>query len=276
MESPDYRNYPVNYNRDIVNLIERKAYEFTNTYRDLNNVPDLTGRGIDGTVNLALQKQGSASSNARGATRGIGARNVGNITDGSYTSFMALHEADPDPWFAVDLGIQTAFNHIILSWGGGSDDYADSYKTKFTIEGTNDPTAGYEVITTGESTSTDKQEIQFPDVDYRYVRVRVTEINGAYASLYELELYKRTDQDANDDDTNTGIEVNVGDYLQVRVGESLTNMSLYEQGLYEAELAFPQGVTDYEILSNGKAVYKGAIRERVNHLVSPFFCHVFY
>jgi hypothetical protein len=257
VESSDYRNYSVNYDRDLVNLIERKAYEFTNTYRDLNKVPDLTGRGIDGTVNLALQKQGSASSNVRGTTRGIGARNVGNITDGSYTSFMALHEADPKPWFAVDLGEKTAFNQVTLYWGGTAD-YADSYKTKFTIEGTNDLAAGYEVITTGESTSTDKQEIQFPSVEYRYVRVHVTEINGAYASLYELEIYTVTDQGDNVD-TDIDINVNVGDYLQVQVGDSLTNMSLYEQRMYEAEVAFPQGVNDYKVLCNGESIYEGEI-----------------
>ena len=258
VESSDYRNYTVNYDRDIVNLIERKAYAFTNTYRDLNNVPDLTGRGIDATVNLAKQKQGSASSNARGATRGIGARNVANITDGSYTSFMTLHEEDPDPWFAVDLDVKTAFNQLTLYWGG-TGDYADSYKAKFTIEGTNDPAAGYVVITTGESTSTNKQVIRFTGVEYQYVRVHVTEKNGAYASLYELEIYNLPSQEV--EDPNTDIEVNVGDYLQVQVGDSLTNMSLYEKSMYEAKVAFPQGVKDYKILCNGESIYKGAVTE---------------
>ncbi|WP_171056530.1 discoidin domain-containing protein, partial [Paenibacillus sinopodophylli] len=259
VESSDYRNYPVNYDRDLVNLIERKANAFTNTYRNLNNVPDLTGRGIDATVNLAKQKQGSASSNARGATRGIGARNVANLTDGSYTSFITLHEADPDPWFAVDLGVQTAFNQLTLYWGG-TGDYVDSYKTKFTVEGTNDPNAGYKVITAGESTSTNKQEIRFPSVEYQYVRVYVTEKNGAYASLYEMEIYNLPGQGGNDDPA-TDFEVNVGDYLQVQVGDILTNMSLYEQGMYESVAAFPQGVKDYKILSNGESIYKGAITE---------------
>src|SRR5690606_20826919 len=42
---------------------------------------------------------------------------------------------------------------------------------------------------------------------------------------------------------------------------SLTGMSLYEKGLYEAEVAFPQGVTDYSILNNGEAIYKGAVAQ---------------
>lgn len=259
VESSDYRNYPVNYDRDLVNAIERKAYAYANTYRNLDQVPDLTGRGIDATVNLAKQKQGSASSNARGATRGIGARNVANLTDGSYTSFITLHEADPDPWFAVDLGVPTAFNQLTLYWGG-TGDYADSYKTKFTIEGTNDLNAEYKPIATGASTSTNKQEIRFPGAEYRYVRVHVTEKSGAYASLYEMEVYNLPGQ-GGDDEPNTDIKVNVGDYLQVQVGDSLTNMSLYEQNMYEAEVAFPQGVKDFKIISNGESIYKGALTE---------------
>src|SRR5690606_19122995 len=110
---------------------------------------------------------------------GIGARNVANLTDGSYTSFMTLHEEDPDPWFAVDLGVQATFNQLTLYWGA-TGEYADSYKTKFTIEGTNapnpdEPNGGYKVIHSGESTSTNKQEIRFPSVEYQYVRVHVTE-----------------------------------------------------------------------------------------------------
>lgn len=258
VESSDYKNYPVDYDRDIVNLIERKAYEFTNIYRDLTKVPDLTGRGIDGTENQATQKPATASSNARGSSRGIGSRSSTGLTDGSYTSFMCLHEADPDPWFAVDLGAQSAFNQLTLYWGA-TGDYADSYKTKFAIEGRNDPNAAYEVITTGESTNAGKQVIKFPGVEYRYVRVHVTEKLGAYASLYELEIYNLPVQDVNEDPTD--IEVNIGDYLQVKVGDSLTNMSLYEQGMYEAEAAFSQGVKDYEILSNGVSIYKGVIAQ---------------
>ncbi len=259
VESSDYRNYPVNYDRDLVNLIERKAYAFTNTYRNLYNVPDLSGRGIDATVNLAKQKQGSASSNARGATRGIGARNVANLTDGSYSSFITLHEEDTDPWFAVDLGVQTAFNQLNLYWGA-TGEYADSYRAKFTIEGTNDPSAGYKVIASGQSTSTANQEIRFSSVEYQYVRVHVAEKSGAYASLYEMEIYHLPGQGGNDDPA-ADFEVSVGDYLQVQVGDGLTNMSLYEQGMYEAAVAFPQGVKDYKILSNGESIYKGAITE---------------
>ncbi|GBG10250.1 hypothetical protein PAT3040_04971 [Paenibacillus agaridevorans] len=258
VESSDYRNYPVSYDRDLVNLIERKAHAFADSYRDLNHVPDLTGRGMDATVNLAKQKQGSASSNARGATRGIGARNVGNLTDGSTTSFIVLHEEDPDPWFAVDLGAKTAFNQLTLYWGA-ADEYADSYRTKFTIEGTNDPEAGYETIATGQSTSSNKQEIRFAGVEYRYVRVHVTEKIGEYASLYEMEVYNLPGQGG--EDPSADFKVNVGDYLQIQVGDSLTNMSLYEQGMYEAEAAFPRGVKDYKILRNGELIYKGAIKE---------------
>jgi len=257
VESSDYRNYPVSYDRDLVNLIERKAYSFTNDYRDPNHVPDLTGRGMDETINLAKQKQGSASSNARGATRGIGARTVANLTDGSYTSFITLHEDDPDPWFAVDLGVQATFNQLILYWGG-TGDYADSYKTKFTIEGTNDLNSEYEVIATGQSINTNKQVITFPSVEYQYVRVHVAEKTSTYASLYEMEIYNAPHPD-DGEEPNTDFEVKVGDYLQVQVGDAVTNMSLYENNMYEAEVAFPQGVKDYKLLNNGETIYKGSI-----------------
>ncbi|WP_020618996.1 S-layer homology domain-containing protein [Paenibacillus daejeonensis] len=259
VESSDYRNYPVPYDRDLVNAIERKAHAFATAYRNLDQVPDVTGRGVDATVNLAHQKQGSASSNARGATRGIGPRNVGNLTDGSYTSFIVLHEEDPNPWFGVDLGTPTAFNQLTLYWGA-TGDYADSFKAKFTVEGTNDPEAGYEVIATGESTSTAKQEIRFAAVDYQYVRVHVTEKKSDYASLYELEVYHLPNPEDNEEPT-AEIDVKAGDYVQVQVGDSVTNMSLYEQGIYEAEVAFPQGVKDYKVLSNGESIYRGAIVE---------------
>ncbi|MCR5677834.1 MAG: discoidin domain-containing protein [Agathobacter sp.] len=263
VESADYRNNRVDYDISTVNLIEEKAFAFTNTYRNLNDVPDLTDRGIEDGTNLARQKQGSASSNARGSSSGIGARNVGNLTDGSYTSFIVLHPEDPDPWFAVDLGSPKTINQTTLYWGA-TGDYADSYRTSFTVEGTNDVGSGYgenyETITTGISNGTDAQTVRFDPVNYRFVRIHINSIAGSYASMYEFEVSNAPKTVPED----PAVTVNPGDYVQVKIGNTLTNMSLYTNGLYEANVTFPAGTTDYEIISNDTTVRRGTVNASAN------------
>ena len=287
VESSDYRNNRVNYDTATVNLIEQKAHTYANIYRDLNNVPDLTDRGLEPGTNLALQKQGMASSNARGSSAGMGARNVGNLTDGSYTSFIVLHQEDPDPWFAVDLGSAKTFNHVNLYWGG-TGDYADSYNTEYIIEGSNDPENGYTEIATGSSSAAGAQTIFFQESSFRYVRIHVTKINSTYASMYELEVANGSEPDPSEEPSEEPIEEPIeepseepiekpseepsekpqpstiaapGDYLQVRVGDTSYNMSLFEQGMYETTATFAGGVTTYSITLNGEEIYTGSIRE---------------
>ncbi len=273
VESADYRNYPVKYDLNTINLIEEKAFEYAALYSDLNDVPDLTGRGVDETVNLAKGKQGVASSNARGSSAGVGPRNVGNLTDGSKTSYIVLHSDDTNPWFGVDFGEATEFNQLSLYWGA-TGDYADSYRNSFVVEGSNDEnalnstSATFTQLATGESTGTEEQVVSFADSSYRYVRVRVTNIVGAYASMYELEAYKAAGGGSTDEAT-----VNVGDYLQIKVGAATTDMSLYTGNMYEATASFAAGAKDFSILCNGAEIYKGAITpsESAQNIIIRYF-----
>ncbi|MCR5255512.1 MAG: discoidin domain-containing protein [Acetatifactor sp.] len=260
VESADFRNNRITYDTATVNLVEQKAYQYAGIYRDLSNVPDVSGRGVVDGSNLALQKQGSASSNARGSSAGVGARNVGNLTDGNYGSFIVLHQEDPDPWFAVDLGTAKTFNQVTLYFGA-TGDYSDSYRAEFVLEGTNDLNAGYTVIASSSNASTDAKVVRFDTVNYRYVRVHVTNVIGAYVSLYEMEVANAPEPDPSEEPEEPEEPVSVcpGDFLQVCVGDDITNMSLYEQGMYEANVTFPAGVEDYAILCNGETIYEGSI-----------------
>ncbi len=180
-----------NYDVMTVNLIQKEASRYTELYRDLNNVPDITQRPITAPkeeVNLAVKKQGYASSNERGDST-VGMRTVGNLTDGNTSSFIVLHHEDEDPWFAVDLGEAVEFNKVVLYWGADSP-YEDSVRAKYAVEGSDRLEEGYEEIAAGECTQKGRQEITFNNVSYRFVRIHVTEKAGTYTSLYEMELYQ--------------------------------------------------------------------------------------
>ena len=99
-----------------------------------------------------------------------------------------MNEKDTDPWFAVDLGEKKEFNKVVLYWGSDAP-YEDSYRTKFTVEGSDSLEEGYQVITSQESVNKGKQEIGLGKSEYRFVRIHVTEKLGTYCGLYELEVY---------------------------------------------------------------------------------------
>ncbi|WP_196809844.1 discoidin domain-containing protein [Butyrivibrio sp. MB2005] len=286
VESADYKNNRVSYNADTVNLIEETALKYTGIYSDLNNVPDLEGRGMDGNTNLAKGKQGSASSNGRGSTRGIGARNVGNLTDGSYTSFLVSHEEDPDIWYRVDFEKSTKIDEVILYFGG-TGTYVNTENAVFTVEMSDSPDSDYFVVASGESTSTEPMDIKFDEAQGRYLRVHVSSFSGPYVSMFEIEAYYQKpetieDENGNDDPAETGdenengedegqgsgnqedpseedefdgiVKAFPGDFLQVRVGENTANMALYDGNMYEAVLPFSAGENTVSILVNGKVV----------------------
>ncbi len=286
VESADYKNNRVSYNADTVNLIEETALKYTGIYSDLNNVPDLEGRGMDGNTNLAKGKQGSASSNGRGSTRGIGARNVGNLTDGSYTSFLVSHEEDPDIWYRVDFEKSTKIDEVILYFGG-TGTYVNTENAVFTVEMSDSPDSDYFVVASGESTSTEPMDIKFDEAQGRYLRVHVSSFSGPYVSMFEIEAYYQKpetteDENGNDDPAETGdenengddegqgsgnqeepseedefdgiVKAFPGDFLQVRVGENTANMALYDGNMYEAVLPFRAGENTVSILVNGKVV----------------------
>ncbi|WP_196808086.1 discoidin domain-containing protein [Butyrivibrio sp. AE3006] len=286
VESADYKNNRVSYNADTVNLIEETALKYTGIYSDLNNVPDLEGRGMDGNTNLAKGKQGSASSNGRGSTRGIGARNVGNLTDGSYTSFLVSHEEDPDIWYRVDFEKSTKIDEVILYFGG-TGTYVNTENAVFTVEMSDSPDSDYFVVASGESTSTEPMDFKFDEAQGRYLRVHVSSFSGPYVSMFEIEAYYQKpetteDENGNDDPAETGnenengedegqgsgnqeepseedefdgiVKAFPGDFLQVRVGENTANMALYDGNMYEAVLPFSAGENTVSILVNGKVV----------------------
>ena len=285
VESADYKNNRVSYNAETVNLIEETALKYSGIYSDLSNVPNLEGRGMDGNTNLAKGKQGSASSNGRGSTRGIGARNVGNLTDGSYTTFLVSHEEDPDIWYRVDFEKSTTIDEVILYFGG-TGTYVNTEKAVFTVEMSDSPDSDYFVVASGESTSTKPIDIKFDEAQGRYLRVHVSSFSGPYASMFEIEAYYQKpetteDENGNDDPSETGdqdetgedqgqnsgnqepseedefdgiVKAFPGDFLQVRVGENTANMSLYDGNMYEAILPFAAGENTVSILVNGKVI----------------------
>ncbi|WP_155832309.1 discoidin domain-containing protein [Butyrivibrio sp. MC2013] len=283
VESDDYRNNKVAYDAATVNLIEETALKYAGIYKDLTNVPDLEGRGMDGNTNLAKGKQGSASSNGRGSTRGIGARNVGNLTDGSYTSFLVSHEEDPDIWYAVDFGKSTMTDEVILYFGG-TGTYVNTEKCVFTVEVSDEYESGYRVVASGESLSTDPIDLKYEAAEGRYLRVHVSSFSGTYVSMFEIEAYYQrpeeepgeggevvdpgteepgTEEPGSEDKEpqpepqepeEVVVKAFAGDHLQVRVGERISDMALYDGNMYEATALLTAGDNKLEILANGEAI----------------------
>ncbi|WP_408072550.1 discoidin domain-containing protein [Butyrivibrio sp. JL13D10] len=281
VESGDYKNNRVSYNAETVNLIESTSLKYTEIYKDLSNVPNLEGRGMDGNTNLAKGKQGSASSNGRGSTRGIGARNVGNLTDGSYTSFLVSHEEDPDIWYAVDFGKSTKLDEVTLYFGG-TGTYVNTEHAVFTVEMSDTYDSDYRVVASGESTSTEPIDIKFDEAEGRYLRVHVSSFSGPFVSMFEIEAYyqrpEQTDEPGEEqpgdieepaepeepepvpqepqeeEDGDVTIKAFPGDYLQLKVGDMTTDMDYYDDNMYEAILPFNSGDNTISILANGKVI----------------------
>ncbi len=281
VESADYKNNRVSYNAETVNLIEATSLKYTGIYKDLTNVPSLEGRGMDSNTNLAKGKQGSASSNGRGSTRGIGARNVGNLTDGSYTSFLVSHEEDPDIWYAVDFGTSTKLDEVILYFGG-TGTYVNTEHAVFTVEMSDSYDSGYRVVASGESTSTEPLDIKFDETEGRYLRVHVSSFSGPYVSMFEIEAYyqrpeqteepgeseipENTDEPAepenpapsndehSEEEENVTVKAFPGDFLQVKAGDQVANMALYDGNMYEAILPLNSGDNTISIIVNGNVV----------------------
>lgn len=129
---------------------------------------------------------------------------VNNLTDGNTESFIVLHADDPDPWFAVDLGEKTKFNKLALYWGSG-ESYTDSYRAKYTVEGSDSLESGYQVITSAESTKAGLSEITFDRSEYQFVRIHVTEKAGTYCGLYEMEVYnEETSEEESSESSSEG------------------------------------------------------------------------
>ncbi len=282
VESDDYKNNRVSYSADDVNLIETAALKYSGIYKDLTNVPNLEGRGMDGNTNLAKGKQGSASSNGRGSSRGIYARNVGNLTDGSYTSFLVSHEEDPDIWYAVDFGKSTKLDEVILYFGG-TGTYVNTEKSVFTVEMSDSYDSDYRVVANGESTSTDPVDIKFEETEGRYLRVHVSSFSGKYVSMFEIEAYYQRPEDTEEpggnedpgevedpseptdptpgstvepaeDDENVTVKAFPGDSIEVSVGDNTADMSLYDGNMYEGVIPFAAGENTVRIIANGKVI----------------------
>ena len=163
----------------------------------INSDGDETLYGSNST-NLAQGKNGYASSNDRQDKNY--AVKVGNLTDGSDTSFIVTHSQDQSPWFAVDLGSVQDVNKIKIV-PGGTGNYASSYPISYEIQvATNNIALGdnasgvaglsWNTVKTVTGGTLSAQETTFAHQTTRWIRVKVNSHNTDYCSFEELYVYE--------------------------------------------------------------------------------------
>ena len=157
----------------------------------------VTAADAETRPNIAQGKSAYASSNARGGDPHIGRRSSRFLTDGNETSFMVLHEDDPDPWFMVDLGEAHTIDTVALLWGadGGSPNaYATRYEVQVSTSDADwetvlDTADGWTTVAAVSDGAEETRTLSLAATAARYVRVKVLEKADKRASLFEIKVY---------------------------------------------------------------------------------------
>ncbi|MES2732525.1 MAG: glycoside hydrolase family 9 protein [Bacteroidota bacterium] len=134
--------------------------------------------GQPNTPNLALNKPATASSIEAGGTEAALA------VDGNISSRWSSLFADPQ-WLQVDLQTTATINRVILTWEAAA---GKTYQIQVSSNGTSWTNVASVVGGDGGI-----DDIQFPAVQARYVRMHGTERTTPYGfSLYEMAVYGTT------------------------------------------------------------------------------------
>ncbi len=153
--------------------------------------------------NLALKKQGYASSNLRsGATTPL---TVNYLTDGNTIGtyyIIANTPQDTNPWFAVDLGSVQDINKVIVTPGADGGTYPNAYPVSYKIQVASETTAvssasaignlTWNTVATVTEGTLAAKSVTFPRQNARFVRVLVDSY-GDYCALYELSVFATDD-----------------------------------------------------------------------------------
>ena len=129
-------------------------------------------------VNFALTSEGSSAT----ATSG----NAAAAIDGNNGSRWESASADPQVW-TLDMGQVRAFNTIQIRWEG-------AYGKTFTLEATNDTTAGWTLLKSVEGQSLAgfpyEQTIEFDKTSARFIRFTGIERGTGYGySFWEFRVF---------------------------------------------------------------------------------------
>jgi hypothetical protein len=126
-------------------------------------------------TNLALNKPVFASSSEAGQPASY-------VNDGNNVTRWASNHTDNE-WIYIDLGKDEVVNGVGLNW-------QDAYAKSFKIQVSNDASHWHDVYTTDEGRQ-GEQQIMFPEVTARYVRMQGIERASYWGySLYNFEVYK--------------------------------------------------------------------------------------
>jgi F5/8 type C domain/Right handed beta helix region len=137
---------------------------------------------VYGNMDLALGKTATASSYSSPNT-------VGLAVDGDPTTRWAQGLGLPDPsWLEVDLGARYDLNEVVTSFEKTS---GYKYKVETSLDGSTWTTL--EDHTGTATTASTNYSIAAHPSGARYVRVTVTGSSGNGGSIYELQVYGRTD-----------------------------------------------------------------------------------
>ncbi|TYT26204.1 hypothetical protein FZO89_07985 [Luteimonas viscosa] len=112
-------------------------------------------------------------------------KDAGHLVDGDPATRWASASVDPS-WAMVDLGRTLAFNTVALHWD-------EAFATRYEIQVSDDPARGWRTVFTESDGDGGHDEIRFPTVQARHVRMlghRRKVPQWGY-SLYELAVYNR-------------------------------------------------------------------------------------
>jgi type 1 glutamine amidotransferase len=112
-------------------------------------------------------------------------KDSGHLVDGDPQTRWASASVDPS-WAMVDLGRTLAFNTVALHWD-------EAFATRYEIQVSDDPERGWRTVFTEPNGDGAHDEVHFPTVEARYVRMlghRRKVPQWGY-SLYELAVYNR-------------------------------------------------------------------------------------
>ncbi|MBB6730915.1 discoidin domain-containing protein [Cohnella zeiphila] len=207
-------------------LQDGQTYTFTVKAKDAAGNESAAGAPVQVTVhaplpNLALGKTATESSVYQAGFEGDKA------FDGDSATRWAAAEGSSNPqWVSVDLGDTVQIGHVKLSW-------AVPHGTSYQILVSTDGTDWTEVYAT-TSGNGGLDDIKFPAVDARYVKLNVLDRSDPYwgATVYEFEVYG----DSGAETANQApAAVNVAIDGTAAVGETLTGAYDYSDPDGDAE-----------------------------------------
>ena len=190
-------------------------------------------------VNFALTSEGSSAT----ATSG----NAAAAIDGNNGSRWESASADPQVW-TLDMGQVRAFNTIQIRWEG-------AYGKTFTLEATNDTTAGWTLLKSVEGQTLAgfpyEQTFELDKTSARFIRFTGTERGTGYGySFWEFRVFLQGTSVLTNINLTTAAEI-----AKVGEGVALTTKAFNQAGIeMAADIAYEVTPVDAGSIVDGKYV----------------------